>query len=143
MPIGNFPLVVNYSDTGSLINPASFTGKIYPWDGVSAWSGTNIAPSYMTITAANTNSGGLQISNLPFGKYRFDISISDNDGNTTTQSYIYYVDAIEWSVSSAEYDMGNIIPNTTIFGSGFLTVTVKTVGAGFSIKMTGINTLAS
>lgn len=57
MPIGNFPLVINYSDTGSLINPASFTGKIYPWDGVSTWSGTNIAPSYMTVTAANTNSG--------------------------------------------------------------------------------------
>ena len=50
MPIGNFPLIVTYSDTGSNINTASFTGKIYAWDGVSAWGATNLAPTYMTLS---------------------------------------------------------------------------------------------
>ncbi|MBX9809669.1 hypothetical protein K2X92_04755 [Candidatus Gracilibacteria bacterium] len=143
LPIGNFPLIVSYSDTGSSIVAGSFTGKIYSWNGVNAWNTTNLAPSYMSVNgAATTTTGSLNIAGLPFGKYRFDISISDSTGNIRTQSYTYFVDAIEWNISSAEYDIGNIIANTQTFGSGDMIVTVKTVGAGFSLKMTGINTLA-
>lgn len=143
MPIGNFPIVVAYSDTGSLINPSSFTGRIYSWDGVSAWNIVNLAPTYMSLTSAPTVSTGfLTVANLPFGKYRFDISIADNDGNITTQSAIYYIDAIEWSISSDQYDIGTVIPNMEVFGSGAMTVTVKTVGAPFTLKVSGSNTLA-
>ncbi len=136
MPIGNFPITIGYSDTGSLINPGSFTGRMYSWDGVSAWNATNIAPTYMTFTSgATTSTGDLTIMNLPFGKYRFDFIIGDNAGNITTQSYTYFVDAIEWSISSDEYDIGTVIPNTTAFGTGVMTIIVKTVGAPFTVKM--------
>mgnify|MGYP000897611575 CR=1 FL=1 len=143
LPIGNFPLTIGYSDTGSLINTASFTGKIYSWDGVSAWNTTNLAPSYMNISGTpNSTTGALNIAGLPFGKYRFDISVADNAGNVQTKSYTYFVDAIEWSVSSAIYDIGSIPSNVQVFGSGTMTVTVKTVGAAFSVKVVGSNTLA-
>lgn len=70
----------------------------------------------MSISGTTTTStGNLNITNLPFGKYRFDISISDNDGNITTQSVIYYIDALEWSVSSDQYDIGTVVPNTEVF----------------------------
>ena len=82
----------------------------------------------MTLNGlATASTGNLTINNLPFGKYRFDISIADTSGNIKTQSFTYFVDAIEWSISSAEYDIGNIIANTQTFGSGNMTVTVKTV----------------
>ncbi len=143
MPIGNFPLVVTYSDTGSTINASSFTGKIFSWDGVSAWNTTNLAPSYMTLSgAATTSTGNLNVAGLPFGKYRFDVSVADSVGNTVTQSYIYYVDDIEWSISADTYDMGTLLSNIQTFGTGEMIVTIKTVGAGYNLKMIGTNTLA-
>ena len=66
-PIGTFPITVTYSDTGSAINPASFTGKIYSWDATgSTWSLTNIAPSYLSVTSSSTSTGLLQLTGLPF-----------------------------------------------------------------------------
>jgi hypothetical protein len=142
LPIGNFPLVVTYSDTGSAINAGSFTGKIYAWDGVSTWTATNIAPIYMTLSgAATTSTGRLTISGLPFGKYRFDISVADTAGNTQTQSVVYYIDAIDWSISSDTYDIGTLSSGPQIFGTGEMVVTVRTVGAAFNLSMLSTNTL--
>lgn len=117
LPIGNFTIVNTYSDTGSLINPLSYTGRLYSWNTTGAtWNATNIAPSYMSITGAtSTTTGTLLVNNLPFGKYRVDVSISDNAGNTQTQSYTYFVDAVEWSVSGDTYDIGTAVPNTSTF----------------------------
>lgn len=142
MPIGNFPITIGYTDTGSLINTSSFTGRIYSWDGVGAWNTTNLAPSYMSISSVTTSTGNLNIANLPFGKYRFDFSVSDNDGNITTQSITYFIDALEWNISSDQYDIGTVVPNTEMFGTGTMTVTVKTVGVSFTVKINGTNTLA-
>jgi hypothetical protein len=142
LPIGNFPLVVTYSDTGSAINAGSFTGKIYAWDGVSAWTATNIAPTYMTLSgAATTSTGRLTVSGLPFGRYRFDISVADTMGNIQIQSVIYYIDAIDWNISSDTYDIGTLSPSTQIFGTGEMIVTVRTVGAAFNLSMIANNTL--
>jgi hypothetical protein len=142
LPIGNFPLVVTYSDTGSAINAGSFTGKIYAWDGVSAWGVTDLAPTYMTLSgAATTSTGRLTVSGLPFGKYRFDISVTDTAGNTQTQSIVYYIDAIDWSISSDTYDIGTLSPGPQIFGTGEMVVTVRTVGAAFNLSILSTNTL--
>jgi hypothetical protein len=55
------------------------------------------------------------VTGLPFGKYRFDLSISDTSGNITTQSYTYFVDAIEWTISADTYNIGNIVQNIATF----------------------------
>ena len=75
----------------------------------------------------STSTGFLAITNLPYGKYRFDISVSDNVGNITMQSYTYFVDAIEWTIDSDIYNIGDIINNITKFGTGELVITVRTV----------------
>ncbi len=89
---------------------------------------TNLAPTYMNIAGVpSTSTGFLTITNLPYGKYRFDISVSDNVGNITMQSYTYFVDAIEWTIDSDIYNIGDIINNVTKFGTGELVITVRTV----------------
>lgn len=136
-PSGNFSITVGYSDTGSSINAGSFTGKIYAWDMTgSTWSVTDLAPLYMSLSGTATSStGNLTISNLPYGKYRFDISITDSSNNTNTTSYTYFVDDIEWTISSATYDIGNVANMAQTFGTGELLVTIRTVGAGFNLSM--------
>ncbi|MBP9779159.1 hypothetical protein KBD33_00880 [Candidatus Gracilibacteria bacterium] len=145
LPIGNFSLTIGYSDTGSLVNASSFSGRIYSWNtGSSTWNVTNIAPTYMSISGIPTTSTGLlNISNLPFGKYRFDIVIADNAGNVTTQSYTYFVDRVDWTIDSDVYNIGNIVSNTTIFGTGELVITVQTVGAGFSLSTSPLTSFTS
>ncbi len=55
-PIGNFPITLTYSDTGSTIDPASFTGKIYAWNATGAtWFATDISPGYLSITSTSTS----------------------------------------------------------------------------------------
>ena len=57
----------------------------------------------------------MNIANLPFGRYRFDMSITDNAGNSTTQSFTYFVDRIEWTISADTYNIGNIVQNVATF----------------------------
>lgn len=72
----------------------------------------------MTISGSvSTSTGVFQITNLPYGKYRFDISIADSVGNVATQSYTYYVDAIEWTVSAPIYDIGSVQSDVLGFGT--------------------------
>jgi hypothetical protein len=136
LPIGNFLLTLTYADTGSLINTGSFTGAIYSWNtGSLSWNTTNLAPTYMSISGVtSTSTGRLQITNLPYGKYRYDIGIRDNAGNTTTGSYTYFVDDVSWSVNTDNYNIWDIIGNMTKFGTGELIITIQTVWAGFSIS---------
>lgn len=90
----------------------------------------------MTISGTPTSStGNLQVNNLPFGKYRFDISVTDIAGNTTAQSFTYFVDQIEWTVSSPIFDIGSVESSILGWGTGELIVTVKTIGAGVHLSM--------
>lgn len=141
-PYGTFPITLTYADTGSSIVAGSLTGRIYAWDATGAtWSSTNIASPYLTITSASTSTGVFQLTGLPYGKYRFDFIISDSVGNTLTQSYTYYVDAIVWTISAPSYDIGPAQTSITTFGTGELLLTVQTVGAAFDLSMLRTNDL--
>ena len=59
----------------------------------------------MDTTSATSSTGVLQISGLPFGKYRFDITFSDTAGNSALQSFTYFVDKVEWTISSDTYNI--------------------------------------
>jgi hypothetical protein len=70
----------------------------------------------MTLTGTTTSSTGmLQVTGLPFGKYRFDILLSDAAGNTMNQSYTYFIDAVEWTISSPSFDIGSAPLGTDTF----------------------------
>lgn len=136
IPKWNFSLTIAYSDTGVGIAPPSFTGKIYGWDATGmTWDAVNLASDYMSVISSSTTTGVLQVTGLPYGKYRFDISVADTLGNIQTQTYTYYVDAAEWTLSAPNYDIGNALLSQDTFGSGELILTVKTVWAGFDLTM--------
>ena len=142
-PIGTFPLTYTYSDTGSAIVPSSFSGKIYSWNATGAtWNVIDLAPVYLSVTSATTSTGVFALTSLPFGRYRFDISVADAVGNIATQSSTIYIDAIEWTLSAPTYAIGNAPLSTDTFGSGELILTVKTVGAGFDLTMLRTGDLA-
>jgi hypothetical protein len=144
IPTWTFSLIASYSDTWAGINPASFSGRIYAWDATGAtWSLTNIAPSYMLYSwVPSTSSWGFDITNLPFGKYRFDIIIADTAGNTLIQSYTYFVDQIEWTLSSSFYNIGNAPLGTNTFWTWDYILTVRTVWAWFNLTLIRSNDLS-
>jgi hypothetical protein len=141
VPIGNFALTYNYSDTGSAIAPATATGQIYSWNSGTLSYNASSLTGYMTL-GSNTSSATMNIANLPYGRYRFDLSIADTVGNISTQSFTYFVDAIEWTISADTYNIGDITQNIATFGTGELIVTVRTVGAGFALTSAPSNPLA-
>lgn len=69
-------MVINYSDVGSGINPASATIELYKWNGTS-W-GTNIAGGGFSASTITTSSATYPTNNLDFGKYLYAFQISDN-----------------------------------------------------------------
>lgn len=97
----------------------SVTGSIYSWNtGTLTWNAINLAPTYMTRTGVTVNTGSFLVQNLPYGKYRFDFTIKDNaspTANVTTRSLTYFVDQVEWNISSDTYDIGDIMGNVTTF----------------------------
>jgi hypothetical protein len=90
-----------------------------------------------------TSTGILNITNLPFGKYRFDIIIADNAWNITTQSYTYFVDRVDWTIDSDVYNIWNIASNITQFWTWELVITVQTVGAGFTLSTSPLTNFTS
>lgn len=62
-------------------------------------------------------------------------SISDASGNTQTTSVDFFVDTIYFNVSAASLDLEVPTPETLVSGDIELTLTVRTVGAGFRVVM--------
>jgi hypothetical protein len=136
VPSGNFNYSFSYTDTGSAIDIPSVDLRIYSWNtGTLAWNTTDLAPTYVTPGTITSNTGSYTITGLPFGKYRFDRIVGDVNNNTLTSSSTLYVDAIEWIVSTPSYDIGGQQTDVVGFGSGELLITVRTIGAGFSLDM--------
>lgn len=79
--------------------------------------------------------GSFSITTLPSGKYRFDRIVRDTMGNLQISPSTLYIDGVEWMISSPLYDIGGSQTDVSGFGSGELIITVRTVGAGFSLGM--------
>lgn len=141
IPHGNFALTFNYTDTGAGISTWSATGVIYSWNSWTLSYNSTPLTWFSSITSSTSTSSTIDVTNLPFWRYRFDLSVADIAWNITTQSYTYFVDAIEWTISADTYNIGNISQNIATFGSGELTITVRTVWAGFSITTSPISIL--
>ena len=131
LPGWNHAIEINYSDTNSWIDIATVNIELLKWDGVSTYgpdiSGSNISTNNITATNASYDT-----NNLDFGKYRYTFSISDNDGNTATETVDFYIDIPEFTVSTWSIDIWTLNHITNTF-SDIVTVTVATVGAGFDV----------
>ena len=76
---------------------------------------------------------------MPYGKYRFRISVADIVGNTSaTTEKIFFIDAIEWSVSQPSVDIGDIMGGIQKNSNpDEFVITVQTIGAPFALNMSG------
>jgi len=133
LPWGNHDVVITYSDSESWIDTWTNIMQLYKWDWVSAYGsdlfGTNMFLSSLTSTGASYS-----LSNLDFGKYQYRFSISDNAWNPVIQIVDFYIDEPEFIISTPEIDVGTLTAWTATF-SPTVTITVRTVGAGFDVTM--------
>lgn len=142
IPKGNFTYTVGYTDTGSSIDTGSVDLKIYTWNtGSLSWNTTDISGLYEISASITNNTWSFNLAGMPAGKYRFDRNISDTSWNTHISSSTLFIDALEWTVSTPTYTIGDARSGTDTFGTGELTITVKTVGAGFDLSMIRTNDL--
>jgi hypothetical protein len=77
IPIGTFALTYNYSDTGSAIAPSTATGQIYSWNSGTLSYNASPLTGYMILGGSTTTSATMNISGLPYGRYKFDLTIRD------------------------------------------------------------------
>ncbi len=130
IPKGTFSYTLSYTDTGSLIDTGSLDVSIYTWNtGTLAWNATDISSTYVTLGGVTGSTGTVNVTGLPFGKYRFDTHIADIAGNISVQSSTLFVDEVSLVISTPEYTIDDAPYGHDTFGSGELIVTVKTVGA--------------
>ena len=132
LPGWNHNIIINFNDAESGIDTSSDSIALYKWNG-SVW-GPDISASGLDLGSkvVNTTSATYPMNNLNFWKYRYDFSISDNDSNSSSTWAIFYIDIPELTVSSWSIDIWNVNHLTETY-SETVTITVKTVGAGFNV----------
>lgn len=128
-----------YSDDVFMSASPSRTFKLEKNDG---------SGNYSDVTAASVSSSGADASNATYslgalasGGYRTTFTVRDAAGNSTQKISVFYVDAFSLDVSSGSVSLGTLDAGVTGV-SAPLTVTVKTVGAPFSLVLSG-GTLSS
>jgi hypothetical protein len=124
-------IIIHYSDADSGIDTSSAAIDLYKWDG-SIW-GSDISSTGLTLNSIWINQAHFSTNNLSYWKYRYDFSISDNEGNVNnTTSIVFYLDEPEFIIWSPEINIGNITAWQESYSTG-VTLTVKTIGAPFDI----------
>ena len=134
LPWQNHEIVFNYTDDAIWIDVTSDTLEIHNWNWT-AWS-SDLALSYVDFASktVDTETASYQLNWLQSGKYKSIFTIADINGNTEIYEVIFYIDAPSFNVST---DIINIW-NTNHLSPSFspeVTITVKTVWAGFKVIM--------
>jgi len=134
-PIGNFELEYTFSDLGSGIDTSNYTLSLQRWNGTVF--GADISSTYESLDVFTQTGAVFNISDLPYGRYQAGFEIHDNAGNNTFVIHEFYVDAVEFIISTPEVNIGIIYDASTQYTSwDNLTVEVKTVWAAFNVIMT-------
>ncbi|MCP4523238.1 MAG: cadherin repeat domain-containing protein, partial [Candidatus Gracilibacteria bacterium] len=133
LPGGLHNIIINYLDAESGIDTNSDLISLYKWNGTS-WGG-DISSTGLDLGGKiiTNNQASYSMNNLDFGKYRYDFSISDTNGNTSTVSREFYIDIPQISVSTGSLDIGDISAGGLQFSNNEIQITVETVGAGFQV----------
>lgn len=127
-PLGNVNIIFDYSDNIELnTNTVLFSLK--------NWSGTDITNTAISSSWITANEANYQTSNLLYGKYSAELSISDTSGNSTTKTIVFYVDQVSMNISAWAVDMWTIKSDWSIYFANDTIVTIKTVGAGFNLVL--------
>ena len=144
LPGGNHDIVFNYNDThtGSTgIDSSSDSITLQKRIGA-AW-GADISVTGFNLGGKTVTSSGATYptNDLGYGKYRATFNISDNAGNTSLdEELVFYIDQPQFIISTGSLDIGTVNNVTNSF-SPEITITVKTVGAGFDVVLNKNTTL--
>lgn len=95
----------------------------------------------LSSSGINASSASFTTNTLAYGQYRATFTLMDAAGNTTQQVSTFYVDAPSVVISTGSYSIGRLSTSSTTFGTGVMTVTVQTLGAGFQLSLAGSGTL--
>jgi hypothetical protein len=104
--IGNITLTYNYSDNMNIDDTSSLL-VLEKWNG-NNWS--DVTNENITSTLVSTTQATHYTKTLTFGKYRSNFSIGDSTGNRTTKVTTFYVDKLEFSISTGSIQIGNLVP---------------------------------
>lgn len=135
LPGWNHTLVINYTDLESWIDIASDVVTLKKWNG-SSW-GPDISATWFNLGSkvVTTTSASYPTNNLTFWKYLYTFQISDNSSNSSSTWAVFYIDIPEITISTGSFDIWNISWTGLTFSSNEITITVKTVGAGFQLEI--------
>jgi len=132
-PIWNFNFNFTYHDTGwTWIDLASEKIELYKWNWTAWWA--DISWTYLTNTLLTTTWSNYTANSIPFWKYKNVFKISSNEWVELNEETIFYVDDIEFVVSTWSINMWNLNIWTETF-SPEINITVKTVWAWFNVIM--------
>jgi Concanavalin A-like lectin/glucanases superfamily/Bacterial Ig-like domain len=142
IPIGNWAINFIYSDADSGISTGSLSVTLQRYN--STLLAYDSATGWLTESWSRTQSGSIwNMNNIGFWKYKLTATIADKAWNTTSTGIVFFIDQIEWTIDRDTYNVWDISPGISTFGTGQITITIKTVWAGFTLSSTSGNSLAS
>lgn len=91
------------------------------------------------MSGATTTIATHTLTGVPYGKYRFRISVADIVGNVSAVSErTFFIDQLNWTVSQDTVDIGDLIPGIQRNSApSEFTITIQTVGAPFTLTLSG------
>ncbi len=144
LPWEDHNLEFSYSDTSEYwtwagINTASGNIILEKWNSwTSSW--LDVSSNIWTWTLTETGAS-YPVSSLNYWKYKVSFNISDNNGNiSNTLENTFYIDRPQLIISTWSIDIWTLNDTTNTFWDT-LTVTVKTIWAGFKVKLKKNQTL--
>lgn len=134
LPIWTFEVTYDFNDIGSGINTSSNSSILQKWNG-SGWD-PDISGSYVSLDDISSTWATYAITDLSYGRYQMTFSIADIAWNISTEIHEFYVDEVEFIISSPEIDIWEILSSGIQYTSSWqLDITVKTVWAAFDVTM--------
>ena len=132
-PVWDFSFTFTYHDTGwTGIDLASEEIELYRWNWSSWWS--DIAWIYTSNTFLTETWASYISNSIPYWKYKNVFKISSNEWAELVEETIFYVDELEFTISTWSIDMWSLSFWSETFSSE-VEVIVKTVWAWFDLFM--------
>lgn len=135
LPTWNFPIDLKYEDNSGWLWVSSTSAdiKLYKY---SSWTwGSDISSTYINNEIVDANQAKYYVEWLDYWKYKAEFTVSDLAGNNVVKNIEFYVDDFSFEISDAELNIWELSPIINNY-SQELTVTVKTIWAGFKLNMT-------
>lgn len=140
-PLGNVVMTYTYSDSGGISVVPVYTFLLEKNNGAGVYS--DVTAASLVFSGVNASVATFTSNALAYGQYRTTFTIQDAAGNSSQQVAYFYVDAPSLLISSGSYNIGTLSASGTVLGAGTMTVTFRSLGAGFQLSLGGSGTLSA